>query len=545
MKKAYKPVAGVLKKAGDKNLQADYRKFTGERYGELEGQYVAKPVYDDIMPITSQAELHSGAGYGAALRGVTQSIVLFKIGKATLNFPTAFRNVISNVLQNNLRGRPLGVVMDDFRKAIAGMLRKNPDGEYGYDMVSALKADGTRETIDVFLEFLNHAGDQANMPKEEIEGMVAEYRHFYKGGNWFKFMTSLSKLSKYYGSIDIMAKYSIYRQLRTSGELGKWSGMGTNKYVHPELAMEEAQKWGMDYSLTSRSIKQFRKFLVPFITYQYKATSLIAESIMKRPWVMGKWALLMGVGAGSWSLAREAAQFFIGMDDDEWERTVKNLAHFVKNEKTFMPLPFRNAQGEVMFFDGSYFMPWGTWYNAVSDLSEGELTMAYQKLGVGNPFLTSYTALSSVAKGQPAIDPFTHKPLWNITDSTPRKWHKIISYMHNIVTPGMFENFTLPGADKYGAIPLSARVLASKIKGKEAKDTWGRVKGWEQFGRYFGVNTVTGSRRQVVTIKQARIKRIRASAYKELRSPSYRGKPAKKRAVLKRMKYKIKEIMAE
>jgi len=545
MKKAYKPVAGVLKKAGDKNLQADYRKFTGERYGELEGQYVAKPVYDDIMPITSQAELHSGAGYGAALRGVTQSIVLFKIGKATLNFPTAFRNVISNVLQNNLRGRPLGVVMDDFRKAIAGMLRKNPDGEYGYDMVSALKADGTRETIDVFLEFLNHAGDQANMPKEEIEGMVAEYRHFYKGGNWFKFMTSLSKLSKYYGSIDIMAKYSIYRQLRTSGELGKWSGMGTNKYVHPELAMEEAQKWGMDYSLTSRSIKQFRKFLVPFITYQYKATSLIAESIIKRPWVMGKWALLMGVGAGSWSLAREAAQFFIGMDDDEWERTVKNLAHFVKNEKTFMPLPFRNAQGEVMFFDGSYFMPWGTWYNAVSDLSEGELTMAYQKLGVGNPFLTSYTALSSVAKGQPAIDPFTHKPLWNITDSTPRKWHKIISYMHNIVTPGMFENFTLPGADKYGAIPLSARVLASKIKGKEAKDTWGRVKGWEQFGRYFGVNTVTGSRRQVVTIKQARIKRIRASAYKELRSPSYRGKPAKKRAVLKRMKYKIKEIMAE
>ena len=171
--------------------------------------------------------------------------------------------------------------------------------------------------------------------------------------------------------------------------------------------------------------------------------------------------------------------------------------------------------------------------------------MAYQKLGVGNPFLTSYTALSSVAKGQPAIDPFTHKPLWNITDSTPRKWHKVMSYMHNIVTPGMFQNITLPDADKYGVIPLSARVITSKIKGKEMKDTWGRVKGWEQFGRYFGVNTVTGSRRQVIAIKQARIKRIRASAYKELRNPSYRGNPDKKRAVLKRMKYKIKKIMAE
>ena len=540
---AYAPVANAL---GDKNL-SDYKLFPAN-YGKLSGEYVAKPIWHDVNPILMQRELDSGISYGMALRGVTQSIVLFKIGKATLNVPTAFRNVISNVLQNNLRGRPLAVIPDDFRKAAQGMARINPDtNERGFDIVPALKEDGTLEKIDVFEEFLQHGGEWGTQVSEEIVAILSELDNFYKGRmgkGWFQFLNTLGKLSKYYGLIDVLAKYSIYRQLRTSGTLNKWGG-GSMKYIDPRMAMKESQKWGMDYSLTSRSIKQFRKFLVPFITYQYKATSLIAESIIKRPWVMGKWALLMGVGAGSWSLAREAAQFFIGMDDDEWERTVKNLAHFIKNEKTFMPLPFRNAQGEVMFFDGSYFMPWGTWYNAVSDLSEGELTMAYQKLGVGNPFLTSYTALSSVVKGQPAIDPFTHKPLWNITDSTPRKWHKIISYMHNIVTPGMFENFTLPGADKYGAIPLSARVLASKIKGKEAKDTWGRVKGWEQFGRYFGVNTVTGSRRQVVTIKQARIKRIRASAYKELRSPSYRGKPAKKRAVLKRMKYKIKEIIAE
>ena len=548
MKKAYEPVADVLKKAGDKNLQADYRKFTGEKYGELEGQYVAKPVYDDIIPITSQAELHSGASYGMALRGVTQSIVLFKIGKATLNFPTAFRNVISNILQNNLRGRPLAVIPDDFRKGVQGMARMNPyTRERGWDVAPVLKEDGTLEEVDIFEEFLQRGGEHGTQVSEEIVAILSELDNFYKGRmgkGWFQFLNTLGKLSKYYGLIDVLAKYSIYRQLRTSGTLNKW-GAGSMKYIDPVMAMAEAQKWGMDYSLTSRSIKNFRKFLVPFITYQYKVTSLIAESIVKRPWVMGKWALLMGVGAGSWSFAREIAQFFTGMDDDEWERTVKKLAYFVKNEKTFLPLPFRNKQGEVMFFDGSYFMPWGTWYNALSDLSDGELAMAYQKLGVGNPFLTSYTALSSVAKGQPAIDPFTHKPLWNITDSTPRKWHKVMSYMHNIVTPGMFQNITLPDADKYGVIPLSARVITSKIKGKEMKDTWGRVKGWEQFGRYFGVNTVTGSRRQVIAIKQARIKRIRASAYKELRNPSYRGNPDKKRAVLKRMKYKIKKIMAE
>jgi len=540
---AYAPVASAL---GDKNL-SDYKLFPAN-YGKLSGEYVAKPIWNDVNPILMQRELDSGVSYGMALRGVTQSIVLFKIGKATLNFPTAFRNVISNILQNNLRGRPLAVIPDDFRKGVQGMARMNPyTRERGWDVAPVLKEDGTLEEVDIFEEFLQRGGEHGTQVSEEIVAILSELDNFYKGRmgkGWFQFLNTLGKLSKYYGLIDVLAKYSIYRQLRTSGTLNKW-GAGSMKYIDPVMAMAEAQKWGMDYSLTSRSIKNFRKFLVPFITYQYKVTSLIAESIVKRPWVMGKWALLMGVGAGSWSFAREMAQFFTGMDDDEWERTVKKLAYFVKNEKTFLPLPFRNKQGEVMFFDGSYFMPWGTWYNALSDLSDGELAMAYQKLGVGNPFLTSYTALSSVAKGQPAIDPFTHKPLWNITDSTPRKWHKVMSYMHNIVTPGMFQNITLPDADKYGVIPLSARVITSKIKGKEMKDTWGRVKGWEQFGRYFGVNTVTGSRRQVIAIKQARIKRIRASAYKELRNPSYRGNPDKKRAVLKRMKYKIKKIMAE
>jgi hypothetical protein len=520
---AYAPVANAL---GDKNL-SDYKLFPAN-YGKLSGEYVAKPIWHDVNPILMQRELDSGISYGMALRGVTQSIVLFKIGKATLNVPTAFRNVISNVLQNNLRGRPLAVIPDDFRKAAQGMARINPDtNERGFDIVPALKEDGTLEKIDVFEEFLQHGGEWGTQVSEEIVAILSELDNFYKGRmgkGWFQFLNTLGKLSKYYGLIDVLAKYSIYRQLRTSGTLNKWGG-GSMKYIDPIMAMKESQKWGMDYSLTSRSIKQFRKFLVPFITYQYKATSLIAESIVKRPWIMGKWALLMGVGAGSWSFAREMAQFFTGMDDDEWEKTVKKLAYFVKKEKTFMP--------------------WGTWYNAVADLSKGELASTWRHLGVGNPFLTAHTALSSVVKGQPAIDPFTHKPLWNLTDSTPRKWHKIISYMHNIVTPGMFENITVPGAEKYGAVPLSYRVLMSKMTNNEYKDKWGRVKGWEQLGRYFGVNTVTGSRRQVIAIKKARKKRMRAEATKKLHLPYYSKNLARKQAVLRRMRAKIKEIIAE
>ena len=522
----------------------DFRLITGKGFEKLEGEYIATPLYEDITPITTKAE-QSGKTWGTVLTTTSASIVLFKIGKATLNIPTAYRNVISNILQNNLRGRPLLLCMKDSMKSFQALVTKDPKtGEWGHEMIDVIMEDGTKKRVDLWDQFIRDGGGRGLDVSEEIMEQLAEYKYHYEGKSWYEFMKFLGGLSKYYGMIDLVAKYAIYRQLRTTGSL-TWLGRESGNYVSGKNAMMDAQKWGMDYSLASVSIKNARKFAIPFITYQYKVTPLIAESIIRRPWVMAKYGALMGVGAGGWSLAREAAQFFIGMDDDEFDRVVKKLAHYIKDEKTFMPLPFKNAQGEVMFIDGSFFMPWGTWWGTVADLSDAEFASVWKKLGVSNPFFTAYTALSSTAKGRPALDPYTHKPIWNLTDSAPEKWGKIISYCTNIVTPGMFENMFIPGADKQGAIPLSAKILLSKITGNEVKDKWGRVKGNEHLFRLFGINTVTGNKRQVVAIKKARIKFIRSEANKKLHSPRYRHNPVKRRAIYKRMRKQIKEIIAE
>ena len=522
----------------------DFRLITGKGFEKLEGEYLATPLYEDITPITTKAE-QSGKTWGTVLTTTSASIVLFKIGKATLNIPTAYRNVISNVLQNNLRGRPLLLCMKDSMKSFQALVTKNPEtGEWGHEMIEVIMEDGTKKRVDLWDQFIRDGGGRGLDVSEEVMEQLAEYKYRYEGKSWYEFMKFLGGLSKYYGMIDMMAKYAIYRQLRTTGSL-TWLGRESGNYVSGKYAMMDAQKWGMDYSLASVSIKNARKFAIPFITYQYKATSLIAESIIRRPWVMAKYGVLMGVGAGGWSLAREAAQFFMGMDDDEFDKVVKKLAHYIKDEKTFMPLPFKNAQGEVMFIDGSYFMPWGTWWGTIADLSDAEFASVWKKLGVSNPFFTAYTALSSASKGRPALDPYTHKPIWNLTDSAPEKWGKIISYCTNIVTPGMFENMFIPGADKQGAIPLSAKILLSKITGNEVKDKWGRIKGNEHLFRIFGINTVTGNKRQVIAIKKARIKFIRSEANKKLHHPRYKHNPVKRRAIQKRMREQIKEIIAE
>jgi len=550
LEEAYQPIAARLTEVGDKILQLDYVVMGGK--SNLKGEYVSKPVYNDITPIMIRDEMEKGSIYGTSLRGLSNSIMLFKIGKATLNFPTLVRNIISNVLQNNLRGRPLGVAMDDLRKSLSGFVRKGKDGVYngrGVDMAFVLTEGGGTVEINLLREFLSEAGDQGTQITEEILPLIAKYETFYGGiggRSWYTFVANLSRFSKYYGFVDVIAKYSIYRQLRTSGKLNKWTGLGTNEYISPEMAMQEAQKWGMDYSLTDPSIKHLRKFLTPFITFQYKAASLVVESLIRRPWVMAKYGLLLGVaGPAGWSLARAVAQSFMGMDDDEWRRTVKKLAHYIRREKTFLPIPWKNNRGEVMFFDASYFMPWGTWYNCVFDLKDGELAMSMRHLGVGNPFLTAYAALSSVVKGEPAIDPFTHQPIWNITDSHGEKWNKIASYMENLLMPGMFENWHVPGATKYGVIPQSARVIYSKLTGDKLKDKWGRVQGWEQLNKFFGVNLMTGSKQQVRAIRDARIKRIRAQASKKLYTPYWGENRARKRAIIRRRDAMIEEIKEE
>ena len=511
-----------------------------DTWGDVGGEFISKPIYQDLLPALSsmEADIESGGIAGTALRAQGLSIFLFKMGKAALNVPTAFRNVISNLLQNNLRGRPLQLVIDDYRKAITGMVTK------GGDWVTI---NGKR--INLLEEFYRSGAGGKTQWSEELKGMLKEYAYNYKNkgnvaGSLYRLMEFLVKISRYYGHIDVIAKYSIYRQMRTTGTLNKLGyASGTPSTIRE--AADEALKWGMDYSLASRSIKGGRKFVVPFITYQYKAASLIYDTAVRRPWVLAKWSLLMWGGAGGWSLARELSQLLTGIDDDEFNRQVRNLAYFVKEKSTYMPLPVTDGKGNIMWFDGTYFMPWGTMYNMFSDMSQNQVAETFKGLGVGNPFLTIFTTLSTVRKGQPAVDPFTQTPIYNMTDSYPQKMNKIMAWIENLAVPGMFQNWHVPAADKKGAIPLSLDVLIGKVSGKERKSKWGQVKGYEQLLSNLGINPVISNRRQSVAMRKARIRKLKSEESKKFHSNYYKQNPEARRKVKRRTNKLIQEIRKE
>jgi len=448
------------------NLRDHYVRM-GENYGDIAGEYLNKAVRDDMVPLVSD-EAHKGQIYEEIMKWNAQVTMMFKAGKVALNPPTMFRNMISNLLQNNMRGRPLPHCLLDFMKALTS---------------TASKDQWWQEARDIGLF-------RGNMMRTEAQEALDHFQKAQAHTTWFKFMSWVSKSTHLYGKIDEVAKLSIYRQLREKGRLNRVGLALSGEKVNPYEAAIIASRYGMDYSLASRSIKHLRKQISPFVTYQYKILPIIAETLAHRPWILMKWVGFLGTGT-SWGfqgIAQTLSQSLIGMDDKEWERMLSQLPDFIAENNTYIPLPWKSGDGKVMWFDGLYFMPFGTWYSIFKDLSRGDVAEGFKSMGISNPFLTAYQSLNSATRDKPAMDPFTKQPIYNPLDTPQEKYLKIISWLHNVVTPGVIENFMIPGAQKRGALPIIIDVTINKAKNKELRDKWGRLMGWEQILRFFGIN---------------------------------------------------------
>ncbi len=511
MDELYAPVDEYLKKGGENlDLIKDFR-LMGANYGELTGEYLAKGIRDDMVPLEEDTA-SKGEVFKFLIRWNAQFTMMFKAGKVALNPPTMARNIVSNLLQNNLRGRPLTHIPLDFFKAISSYATRD---EY-YTMA------------------LETGLFKGNMMQTEAQELLKDLKASNAHKSFFKFSAFIASKAKYYGFIDEVAKLSIFRQLMTEGPLNRF-GFGTGKgKINRYDAALEAAKWGMDYSQADRSIKNLRKWIMPFVTYQYKIAPLIVESLARRPWVMGKWAAFFGVSALSIpSIAGEISKALLGMSDEEWDKLLKQLPDFITKNSTFVPIPVRSKEGKVMWFDLMYFMPFGTWFSVLKGLSEREIADVYREMGVSNPLLTVMYAAASASSGKPAKDPFTHQEIYNDVDTPLVKFHKWFSWTHNVVTPSWMQNITYARGQKKGPLPLMIDNFVHKYKKKEWRDNWGRLMGNEQLWRWLGVNPYIFSARQSYAIKKAKLAHLQKQYYKKIRGYDYKEDKEKMKKITK------------
>lgn len=487
MRNKYEALNEALQRAEEatENIPSDFKQMPTEaQYGPLAGTFIRKPIADDIIPlISSTIAAHRGHLFHTIVNIETQGMALFKATHVALNPPTAFRNVVSNVIQNNLRGRPLAYIPGDFIAGVKSMKAKDRN------FVLA-KRHGLFRT--------NWAVTEINDILNTLEGVDRS--------NWGSFLAAVGKLSKYYGKIDDISKHVIFVQLMNDGS-------------SVEHAVLEAQKWGMDYSLASRSVKELRRHLVPFATYQYKIAPLLAEVLTKRPWVIGKYIALP-------YLIAESVRKLYDIDPDEWEKMKRDLPTYIKKNKTYTVLPWKSPEGNWQWVNLEYYFPWGNWLAIYKDIKNQELTELSRDSGIGNPFLDIFQAFKSGVGGKPPLDPYTGKPLYNELDSPTIQNLKILEFLYTKWAPSAF---TRNGASAY---TLSI--------GKE--DKWGKtITTGQAVGRWFGFNTVSISPKQTKILKSLEIKRLKKELNRILYNPKS-SKGDRKKATI-RFKAKRREVL--
>lgn len=463
-------VTSALERATEStgNVPADFVQLPNAKgYGPLAGAYVKVPIADDLRPVLDIAA-DGGKLLGTLVSIERQGMAAFKMGKVALNLPTAFRNIVSNIIQNNMRGRPLAKIPGDIIAALESMKKKDAYYEEAFGM-------GLFHT---------------NWFVTEINDVLREFRKA-ETGRIDKVLVALGNVAKYYGKIDDVNKFAIFVQMREDG-------------ASIDEAALEAMKWGMDYSLTSRSIKGLRQTVMPFATYQYKITPLIFESLRKRPWVLAKYALI-------YPAAKMIAMAAHDLDDDDWDDLVKQLPAYIKKSGSMMILPWKSNKGQWQWVNLEYYFPWGNWLAMFRDLKEADSGEFLRDLGISNPFLSMFVTGVTARDDQPPIHAYFGTPIYNELDPAPVKMAKYLEYMANTWMPSM--------VTRQGALGYTGKMLMG------SEDRYGRSVSFGQaIGRWFGLNIVAVSPEQTRAQVSVQIQNLRKELARVESDPSYSEK---------------------
>ena len=493
-------------KIGKIIVPSDYEKIPdSRRWGDLAGMVVRKEIYHDLIGGFKSARGDESVaeqvlGDHGALGNFNR---FWKWSKVSANPPSWVRNFISNVILMTLGGVPLYRIPGLFISGIREMKKQGENYNLVLDNGLAAGSFSNVELQRIEREFV----DLQKRMKRDDKHPLNFIGQIQGAFNWTR-----DKTGDFYGGIDTLGKVMMTKWARDQG-------------MKDAEAIALAEKWLFDYSLVKPSVRYLSTATLgaPFIRFTSFVAPLMLETMLTRPWRMAPYYAL------AWGL-KEMFKNEEQIGEEELDGLKQSLADYLL-EKSYdgifpanvVPLPWRDDNGKVQFFDLSYLFPWGQFSEIGSELWNGQVVEAMKTLGMmGGPTVNIAAAITT------GVDPFTRRKITNDLDTPTEQFADILWYTYNLAMPPMFHT-------EYGAGTRVYDNLMGNLT-KEGEEKFTSAQAWS---RMAGLNVTP------INPQESRAKKLRYKQSELLKLTRQRNKAIREATKMQKSASELREIRQE
>jgi len=455
-------------------------KGSPQDYGAIANTYIRDDVYKtikDLGNVIGREKYDKGI-----LKHWVRGTSVWKKFKTAYNPSTHFRNIYSNFIFNDLGGMSLFDKQSWKSYQIALRELRN-----GYANKGSAKYFKEAQELGLFQGYY---GNEVKMLERAFNSSLKKKSPIQKA------MAMVEELGDKAGTL--------YNAEEEWAKLAKFIHNRTAKGMDVAEAVKDARYWTIDWSKSTRTVRDIGRFYSPFFAFTYHSIPILMRAAKTNPVGLLKWGALATMGQHVVNplvynsfYPDHAQQDVMGADP---QRAV--LPDYMKSKldiidiafPDFLKMPFMDAKGQSLYLDLSYIMPWG-------DIGEVGNTGFFREVGLPKTLQPSHPLFSIASAMVSKKDPYFG------TDIKTKG--QMLGYMYNQFTPGVLSGYFLP------KIIRSIKSENQFVKGAQS------MLGLEPSEKYFTfpgavASAVLGLKLKPVETREEFRKRIREFKRKEI-----------------------------
>lgn len=396
------------------------------KYGALRNKIIPGPVWTAMLDMSDRQPLIQNRAYNNTMRW-------FKKSKTVFNPSTHLTNIASNITLAMMHDIP--VISVGRAAKMFAMFETNPDklSKAELDMMQAFMDSGAMLGDYSSAEVKQSLYDawRANMDSKNESSLMSRLSAWskYEKSKSQKLVQLAKKLGKKADEISTetyAAEDNVFRLAAFLTKVGDLQAEQRKATATPDMfrtAGNFARTAFLDYDIDSKAVRVLRQSFLPFVSWAYAITPVLARMALHQPWKIAN------VMVAYYLIEAALASMSGGDDDEERKRDPKLRERLIAGmgPHMYVRLPFGDSANPVYYKLGDY-VPFAS------------LTKGLPNGLMGQSWIPSFMSpsgplVSGIIGMVAGVDPYTGKPIHQPTDSEWDKFQNAAKFAYDAAMP--------------------------------------------------------------------------------------------------------------